>query len=225
MRLFFATVFLFYFFLGFGQSYIIDYGVKSYPRDISKLPEVLKRDREYLKERQKSSKRIKVYQLRHVNGHSVYSAQYSTLEGVKEYSSLSDDMVIYKDFTEGCFIQTGKLVGKDQAVKEYFDEFFDWAVIQESDTLIAGFHCKKATTHFRNGMIAAWFTEAIPIMDGPGLFAGVPGLILQLQSNWGVTEVMNIQVVENTKNPVVLPKVKKYVSFKQFLRDRIKYLD
>lgn len=40
--------------------------------------------------------------------------------------------------------------------------------------------CQKATTTWRGRNYIAWFTEEIPINDGPYKFSGLPGLIVEL---------------------------------------------
>ncbi len=45
---------------------------------------------------------------------------------------------------------------------------------------VCGYDCKKATATFRGRNYTAWYTEQIPISDGPWKFWGLPGLILQI---------------------------------------------
>ena len=56
---------------------------------------------------------------------------------------------------------------------------FDWKLVEESKNL-EGYTAKKATTTFRGRAYTAWYTEEIPISEGPYLFYGLPGLILEL---------------------------------------------
>ena len=56
---------------------------------------------------------------------------------------------------------------------------FDWDLEDEYRT-IHHFKCQKATTHYKNNKITAWFTEEIPIGYGPHIWTGLPGLILEV---------------------------------------------
>lgn len=55
----------------------------------------------------------------------------------------------------------------------------DWN-IEEDSKEIMGYTTQKATTHFAGRDYTAWFTLEIPIADGPYVFSGLPGLIIEL---------------------------------------------
>ena len=46
---------------------------------------------------------------------------------------------------------------------------------------ICGYKCKKATCEFRGRKWTAWFSEKIPVSEGPWKFGGLPGLILRAE--------------------------------------------
>lgn len=53
-------------------------------------------------------------------------------------------------------------------------------------------------------IVTAWFTPQIPVQNGPGEYAGLPGLILEL--NVDRTTILCSKIVLNTKNePIVAP--------------------
>lgn len=55
----------------------------------------------------------------------------------------------------------------------------DWEI--ESDTLtILGYHSQKATCNYRGRNWIAWFTNEIPLSEGPWKFYGLPGLITKI---------------------------------------------
>ena len=54
-----------------------------------------------------------------------------------------------------------------------------WIIDKDTQT-ICGYLCKKAVTTFRGRNYTAWYTEQIPISDGPWKFWGLPGLILKV---------------------------------------------
>lgn len=59
---------------------------------------------------------------------------------------------------------------------------FDW-VLGTKEKQIGKFRVKNATTSFRGREYEVWFTEEIPISDGPWKFNGLPGLILEAYDN------------------------------------------
>ncbi len=61
---------------------------------------------------------------------------------------------------------------------------FDWQLHQEYKTLL-DYKCQKATCTFRGRNYTAWFTEEIPISEGPWKFGGLAGLILQVEDSEG----------------------------------------
>lgn len=52
--------------------------------------------------------------------------------------------------------------------------------IEDQNKTFQNFTVQKATTHFAGRDYTAWFTLEIPIPDGPYLFLGLPGLIVEL---------------------------------------------
>lgn len=70
--------------------------------------------------------------------------------------------------------------------KIYSDEFvypdnevISWNLVEERKE-IKGFLCQKATLTFGGRDYIAWFTNEIPVSDGPYKFSGLPGLILDI---------------------------------------------
>ena len=58
------------------------------------------------------------------------------------------------------------------------DQKINWTLINETKT-ISTYKCRKAVTKYRNKNITAWYTEEIPISEGPYAFKGLPGLIIE----------------------------------------------
>ncbi len=48
---------------------------------------------------------------------------------------------------------------------------------------VNGFKCQKATTYFSGRYYEAWFSNEIPISDGPYKFSGLPGLIIKISDS------------------------------------------
>ena len=159
---------------------------------------------------------VNVFELEYRNGKSRFYKKYDLVNG--EIDTDPRRMVygtIFKDFLEMHYVHVADFMGKNTAVREKYDEIFDWKIDIDRDTVIAGFKCKRATTMYGEDLIVAWFSKSIPIMDGPHRYAGLPGLILQVKTAFGVTKVAGINVIENNTEEIIIPKKKKYISYKE----------
>ncbi|MBS1572044.1 MAG: GLPGLI family protein [Bacteroidetes bacterium] len=82
--------------------------------------------------------------------------------------------------------ENGKITIQDKAFKmfEYEDNsvLFDWKISSEKK-IISNYNCNKATTIFRGRNYTAWFTNQIPLSNGPFVFRGLPGLILEISDD------------------------------------------
>lgn len=71
-----------------------------------------------------------------------------------------------------------------QIVDDYFRyeqnlNLFDWKLYDETK-VVNGYNAQKATVNYSGRDYIAWFTNEIPISDGPFKFNGLPGLIIEL---------------------------------------------
>lgn len=122
-------------------------------------------------------------------------------QGSKYVHSKGEDPVVYLngvDESEGFYIQDeiGNVIYKNfltdsLKIREivYLEPYtsaetipsLDWKITNTTKK-IGSFTTKLATTKFRGRNYNAWFTEEIPISDGPWKFSGLPGLILEVVS-------------------------------------------
>lgn len=75
--------------------------------------------------------------------------------------------------------------------------------IQEDTKPILGYQCQKASCTFRGRDYTAWYTEEIPISDGPHLFNGLPGLILQIEDS-EQAYIFTAQGIDKKQDPIFL---------------------
>ncbi|WP_312075580.1 GLPGLI family protein [Chryseobacterium sp.] len=74
--------------------------------------------------------------------------------------------------------------------KQLYDKLFiipyhctlAWKIDSKKDK-INGYNVQKATTEFGGRKWTAWFTQEIPIQDGPYKFHGLPGLIVKINDS------------------------------------------
>ena len=83
---------------------------------------------------------------------------------------------------------------KTESLKSYDKVFIDRYVYEETfpkiqwelgneTQEICGYKCNKATGHFRGRNWTAWYSEKIPIDNGPWKFGNLPGLILKIEDD------------------------------------------
>lgn len=59
-----------------------------------------------------------------------------------------------------------------------------WEIMPDTTTIL-GFRCQKAVCQWRGRSYTAWFSEEIPVNDGPYKFFGLPGLIVSVEDATG----------------------------------------
>jgi GLPGLI family protein len=72
----------------------------------------------------------------------------------------------------------------DDIVFRYLEDIpvISWIIHDEKKT-IQQYACQRATCSFRGREYEAWFTNEIPLREGPFKFGGLPGLILEMQDS------------------------------------------
>ena len=83
----------------------------------------------------------------------------------------------YKDFASCKVISLSASLPPDTQIEGVLMGPEEWTLFEGVDTVICSYRSKKALS--REGAIA-WYTEQIPIPDGPSTFSGLPGLILKV---------------------------------------------
>jgi len=100
-----------------------------------------------------------------------------------------------------------------------------WTIMEDSKK-INGFTVQKATTWYGGRLFEAWFTEEIPINDGPYIFSGLPGLIIEVQDSKNHWKFSLVEMNEGMKNLSLEPRfVKKPIKTtkKKFISARQKF--
>ncbi len=143
----------------------------------------------------------------------------------------------YKSTETNRYIRSQEFLGKVFLIRDSITEF-QWKVTDETKK-IGRFTCYKATTSFKIEEVnwksttlgknekkkdqeeidvVAWFTPEIPINQGPDIFWGLPGLILE--ANSGRTSIVCTLVeVKSWKGEKIDKPLKgKVVSHKEYVR-------
>ncbi|CAH0334650.1 hypothetical protein FVB9288_00243 [Flavobacterium sp. CECT 9288] len=83
-------------------------------------------------------------------------------------------------------------------------DIFNWELLNEKDTLIANFKCKKAITKFRGREYTAYYSNEIANHGGPWKFDGLPGFILKVDSKDGYVNIEPTAIIINNNEDKVL---------------------
>lgn len=88
---------------------------------------------------------------------------------------------VYKDLEKKEALIQATLI-RDQVIYEEEDFPVSWNISDETKE-IGEYLAQKAVTDFGGRKWEAWFTFQVPIQDGPYIFSGLPGLILELSDS------------------------------------------
>src|SRR5690625_2038697 len=139
------------------------------------------------------------------------------------HKSTDFPLEIYKNLHEGRTIAKNTLAKKDYIYQES-QVPLDWNITSESKEY-AGYLVQKATTSFAGRDYEAWFTMEIPLPDGPYVFSGLPGLIVELYDtqNHYHFSLLSVEKLEEPKD-WELGKVEE-VSKEEFREIRAKVME
>lgn len=107
---------------------------------------------------------------------------------------------VYKNFVDMTVTESKNLLGKTYLIN-YQLSHYKWKVLPDTKKIM-GLTTYKAMI---GDSITAWFSPAIPIQDGPGLFYGLPGLIIDLDDGHTIYSCTAL----NTKSTLVVGKPSK----------------
>jgi GLPGLI family protein len=147
------------------------------------------------------SNMVKNMYLYYNKGESIYEPsaksdkeQSATTQSGMTMVMMSEDVVVYKNQ------KTKEIVSQEYIFDRKFriaDTLlnFKW-ILSNEEKIINNFKCRKATD--TTGITTAWYCTDIPINDGPYIFWGLPGLIIELShANKTVTATAVLQIDES----------------------------
>lgn len=142
-----------------------------------------------------------------------------TPEYAKKYPlSTGDNNIIYCYHKDGIFKTYARVFGTHYLITENIT-IPEWTLCEDT-TSILGMECKKATTNFRGRYWEVWYTEDIPISQGPWKLCGLPGMILKANC----PKFMLIEAI-SIKNKNLKPVTfYNYLNYKYAPIDRMEYL-
>ena len=116
------------------------------------------------------------------------------------------EFAVFKDYPNKKFILKTSLNNKDYLVdKDFYSE--KW-ILKKEVKKIGNFNCKKAEITLSGETIIAFYTEEIPVREGPSRYFGLPGLIVHLEApdrNYSLVKVENPKELKIEKFKVGIP--------------------
>lgn len=93
---------------------------------------------------------------------------------------------------------------------------YQWKLTGEQKK-VGGYDCQQAKLNDGDRKITAWFTTYIPVSSGPGRFAGLPGMILELTINDDITiTATSVEMKPIEKDKIQKPTEGKKVTWEEF---------
>lgn len=194
---------------GFGQTIIVDYVFNSkYLMRKDSLADSKNKETLFSKLNFQLLNSLK-YKLIHSNNKSIFFSPEEALvfdniefeEGVefKNTSISSMASVTYKDFLNTHTLQREYILDKAFVIDDLLNQY-KW-VILPGQKKINGFNCKLAKTWDVFGVeIFAWYSDSVPIVNGPSIYHGLPGLIFQIYSENFDFELISIKYLKDNAN-------------------------
>lgn len=179
----------------------------------------------------------KTYELVFDKQHSSYKQQEKLDEptnqagGAMVFVMMSDEAsLLYKNIKEKNYASQRDVFGKAFLVKDKL-EASAWTMTSESKQ-IGQYTCYKATTTkmtgstvtIKNGVrtaspgeeitITVWYAPEVPVSNGPALFWGLPGLIMEVHD--GNQVIVCTKLILNVDDKIEIPNNGKVVSEKEY---------
>lgn len=127
--------------------------------------------------------------------------------------------IVYYDKRKDSIFVREKMINDYVITKESTPQI-NWKLSNEYKT-IKNYNCQKATCDFRGRSYVAWFTNEIPISEGPWKFKGLPGLILEMEDTKHQVKLYATEIEFPTTEPVsdfvengIPISLKKYVGYR-----------
>ncbi len=86
---------------------------------------------------------------------------------------------LYFNYPQEGKLSTLERFGMDRYVCTEDIAIPQWTLVPDSSSTVLGYTCHLATTEFKGRKWSAWYSEEIPIDNGPWQLSGLPGLILK----------------------------------------------
>lgn len=121
---------------------------------------------------------------------------------------------IYRDVENGRTVESREFLGRFFLIDEEAPRQ-QWKLTGEQKTIL-GYPCQKALLQDTSRKVEAWFTPQIPVSIGPGEFADLPGLILEISNSDRTAVATKVDLKSLPKNAIEKPTKGKSVTRAEF---------
>lgn len=119
--------------------------------------------------------------------------------------STGEYMTIYKNYPEGKLTHTEKICQDWFRYEEDMPQF-EWEMT-DSVANVLGYECQSARCNFRGREWTVFYTEEIPLSEGPWKLHGLPGLIMKATDEKGHYSFECIGIKSKASRPITIYKV------------------
>ncbi|MCT3698927.1 GLPGLI family protein [Elizabethkingia anophelis] len=105
-------------------------------------------------------------------------------------------IVLIKDIAKGTYVFQDRV--KNTYQYEEKQPSFNWK-LEKGTKDILGHKCNKASTEYKGRKYTAWYATDIPINNGPYVFQGLPGFILELEDEDKEYHFIAVAIDKNSK--------------------------
>lgn len=119
--------------------------------------------------------------------------------------STGEYMTIYKNYPEGKLTHTEKICQDWFRYEEDMPQF-EWEMT-DSVANVLGYECQSARCKFRGREWTVFYTEEIPLSEGPWKLHGLPGLIMKATDEKGHYSFECIGIKSKASRPITIYKV------------------
>lgn len=175
------------------------------------VPEALQgKYKQYLKNRRKMER---YYLLTYTSGKSKY--EFQRVEHASSKMQMTNTTT-YKNLQAGEIYTSGGILKPSEAIKRNIKKEYNWIYEKETREIL-GYKCLKAYYIKKNDdKVTVWYSQGIPIIDGPSIYAGVPGLILQVEEKKSTITATNIKELKSSSQMVTIPDFTDFISFEEY---------
>jgi GLPGLI family protein len=163
------------------------------------------------------------------NNSSVYEMDYigdtgyiDEIKGEKDISlniRASNNPKVYKDVKSNSIYSIGR-VGMEPYIVKDTTIVFNWE-LKNVFKNIMGYNCQMAMLTFRGRDYVAYYTNELPIQNGPWKFSGLPGLILEIKSSDGFFKIEAFELnISDLNSEIQYPfntKIEDAVTWQEFV--------
>lgn len=226
MKLFILFCFISVFFSAqdIQSEYEVIYKIDMYSDTLSKSPQIQEFSSLLIKDNVslfKSTQKAKSDSIAYAMG----KKQWENPVGGKVIIDLKNvPKVNFKD--EVYFVQGKQTIYKELLKTKFsfpLEDELKWNILPETKT-IESYICKKATTKYKNRTYVAWFTSSVPIPDGPYVFKGLPGLVLEVHDTKDFVK-FTIVSLKKVAKPIIVMKDVYATNFQTYKKARKTFLD